>query len=748
MGRPTYWALLAAGILSLAVLYADHVAQRRAGLTARYYSTVTPSGAPVLTLAEPTISTAALRRRLARLRLDEASVTWFGYLQVDRDCLYTLETNAGDGATVEVDGRVVVDGRAEPKEFVRRGETRLTKGRHLLSVQYFQEGGDARMDLLLGCGAERLRPVRADELSTHPPSAFRVRYARSLRLGAAGVVAGWIVAALLLVIVMLARAGARALDRLRAAHAVDWWLLLPLVTGCLLFTTGITWGLPDFGTWAPDELTAAEIFEAVDYHFGPGWESRYPPLHYYVLAISSAPLLAADRLGLVDAAALLPVSGVLLAARASSVLMGLGSLWLLYLAALRLFGRQAAVAASFGVAVTTTFVYYSKVANLDVPYVFWFLLSYYFYVRLWTHARPADSYLFALSATLAVGTKDQAYSFYILSSVAVAARFAWLVRKEGASWWRATANTTMVMALSTLSALVAFALIHNWVFNWHGFVEHVRVVGGLGRAYGGMFPPTVVGQLQMLWAACVQTGSTLGWPLFALCLAGIAFEVWNGRGLRAAWLLLPGISYYVFFIAVVGYHYDRFFMPIVAILALFGGGVTAAILQGGTGLKAQRVRRVMVAACFGCSLLQAVSIDALMLTDARYDAERWMREHIGPRQVVGFGGMAEYLPRLYTVNWARIPRAEHLDSVRPDFFVANPEFYLRHAPGTTEAQLYGAVQDTSRYVRVYRYKARHWWNPLMRLKLFSDAEQDSFTNLDKINPTIEIYRRRDLHPEP
>ena len=47
----------------------------------------------------------------------------------------------------------------------------------------------------------------------------------------------------------------------------------------------------------------------------------------------------------------------------------------------RLFGRRAGTLAALTLALSAPFVYYSKTANLDVPYVCWFALALLFYLR-------------------------------------------------------------------------------------------------------------------------------------------------------------------------------------------------------------------------------------------------------------------------------------------------------------------------------------------------------------------------------
>ena len=58
--------------------------------------------------------------------------------------------------------------------------------------------------------------------------------------------------------------------------------------------------------------------------------------------------------------------------------------------------------------------------NLDVPYLFWFALSFYFYANVVKRNRPGDLYGYAVAATLAICTKDQAYGLYLLPTLHIA----------------------------------------------------------------------------------------------------------------------------------------------------------------------------------------------------------------------------------------------------------------------------------------------------------------------------------------
>ena len=50
---------------------------------------------------------------------------------------------------------------------------------------------------------------------------------------------------------------------------------------------------------------------------------------------------------------------------------------------------------------------------------------------------------------------------------------------------------------------------------------------------------------------------------------------------------------------------------------------------------------------------------------------------------------------------------------------------------------------TGPYQEVLRYKSSFRWTPLALDRRFTDRVQDPFTNLDKANPEMSVFRRRD-----
>jgi hypothetical protein len=91
------------------------------------------------------------------------------------------------------------------------------------------------------------------------------------------------------------------------------------------------------------------------------------------------------------------------------------------------------------------------------------------------------------------------------------------------------------------------------------------------------------------------------------------------------------------------------------------------------------------AACFAPALFACATVDANLLLDPRYDAERWLAEHVAPGETIEVHGLNVYLPRF--------PPQAHVVRVGPE-----PREKRNPLPGVEE------VQDTFEHATVRRPK--------------------------------------------
>ena len=510
------------------------------------------------------------------------------------------------------------------------------------------------------------------------------------------------------------------------------WAVLLLLISLGLNAWMVTWGLPSTAGWAPDEILPSAVLEAKARRFSGGWFDKYPPLHFRLLGALYSPSLGGH-----EARADVPVpqdvyDRLFLAGRALSVAMGAGVVLLVYLCALRLLDGMGALFAAALVAVMAPFVFYAKLANVDVPYLFWWLVSLFFLIRALESQRVLDYLGLGVAAALAIGTKDQAYGLYVLvGPVLVWSR---KQRHPERGWLRAIFSPELVLAVAA-GALVLQA-VYGLPGNVEGLRAHIRLITGSASQDFREFPNTVTGHAGLLVSTIQNTAFVMGVPAFLAALVGIVLA-WRRKDLRLLVLLVPAVSYYLFFMSVALYCYDRFVLPIAILLAFFAGDVLGRMARHDNWGK------TATAAVLVYGLGRAVSVDLLLARDSRFAAEDWLRNN-GSEARVALIGPAEYLPRPEGLDARSIgPARARLEKVDPELVVTNADYAERADEGSEEQVLYeGLEAGTLGYERVWSHRFRSPYMMIRSEDLADRRGQPLRSNLDKVNPEIRIYRRK------
>jgi hypothetical protein len=101
-----------------------------------------------------------------------------------------------------------------------------------------------------------------------------------------------------------------------------------------------------------------------------------------------------------------------------------------------------------------------------------------------------------------------------------------------------------------------------------------------------------------------------------------------------------------------------------------------------------------------------------------------------------------------------LPRLEWVDNIdlRSDvvstsipYVVLNGTYAQRFDASSLEGALYERIRRGSEYSLLLEYRANRIW-PLSHDPVFRDSVEDQFTNLDKVNPLIEVYKRNEHQP--
>ena len=739
MTRAVALTTLLAALLAIAA-WLDPV---REGLTGTYYANAAWLDPPALSALDPQPSNARLAEAWRGAPPPQFSVTWTGWLLAVRDGPYALATISDDGSSVFVDGQVVVDNggvRAWPRGAT--GVVPLTRGVHSIYMRYARQDGQPHVELLWARAGEPLERVPAWALTPRRVSFVSFALSAGLRRSLAAAEWLWIGA---LVLWAIALAWSR-LERITAwlAREQVWpamrWILCASLA---LNVVGIWWGLPG-GSWMADELTPAQVMDAAAQRFAHGWFDRYPPVHFYVLAIAYSPALALQWLGRIDLGTEMPYAVLAVIGRLVSVAAGAGILVAIYACGARAFGRRAGVFAAAMFSLVTPFVYYAKSANLDVPYVFWFAVSLVFYLRLLQGLALRDFAGFAACATLAICTKDQAYGLYLLTPLAVVHRLWRANREAGIARPLARALFDRRIGWAVATAVVLFAAGHNLMFNARGFADHVRFILGPASESYRDFEPTLAGRLALLRFTADITRAAWGWPMVLISGAGLVLALLTPAYRRVAvWLALPAISYYACFVNVVLYNYDRFMLPVCLVLSLFGGLAFDRWLSArGRG---QSWRAALAGLAFAITMLYASTVDLVMLRDSRYAVERWLEARVGPADVVARVFPLQYYPRLERFNHIDVTSIRELEEGAPLYFVLNADYARSEPPDSDIGRLITGLQDGHLgYSLVFRYREPvPWpWLPGAPRDLVGDRKERPISSvLRHTNPWYEVFKK-------
>jgi hypothetical protein len=210
-----------------------------------------------------------------------------------------------------------------------------------------------------------------------------------------------------------------------------------------------------------------------------------------------------------------------------------------------------------------------------------------------------------------------------------------------------------------------------------------------------------------------------------LAVLGLGLQVSRTR--NSAWVagLLPVLAIVSF---TVGFNLmalrsdDRFLLP-QAVLACIYIGIAADALAFAPWRWARMAGRAVLVVTALLALHQATAIDAALLLDPRYEAERWMQAHVAPGDGIETYGQNCFLPRFRAS--AQVTR------IGPgDLKVRNP------LPGVIERRAPFSQDRGSRFVVVNAKWAGRYLRPEIPLApghIYSQLQQADFRNADARN---------------
>ncbi|MEO6418330.1 MAG: hypothetical protein ABIP39_02920 [Polyangiaceae bacterium] len=430
---------------------------------------------------------------------------------------------------------------------------------------------------------------------------------------------------------------------------------LVLAGFALATVIGCTWGLPGSTAWVADSISPRSCgLGAVVENFIPGHFQHYPPLHMALLTIVSLPWMAAaaahvgvaniDALGL-ELIKPVYMTGIEASARLVAGLMALGIVWNTMRLWTRISTERAGIAAGVIVATNAAFVFYAHTGNLEVPYLFWITWALVEIDRVATgEARERQVLLLAVAATL---TKDQAAGALLFPIPLYLMLVPWLTRR--------TPIVRKSLVIAGLTAIVAYGFGSGAFVNPSGFEKRVHMMLGPAAHTWAAYPKTMDGNLALARDTLKATTEFTSWPIALAAAIGLGLVLGSRQGLARWRALLPMIaasSFYVFFNYSARRTDTRFLLP--ESMLFFPYAAIAFDRAWTWRPSTERLVALLGVLALVPAVIGVASMDATLLADPRYEAERFLAALPQTTKLEIYGGPI-FLPRI----------PEHLKAVRP-----------------------------------------------------------------------------------
>ena len=407
----------------------------------------------------------------------------------------------------------------------------------------------------------------------------------------------------------------------------------------LLYLVGIGWGLPSHISAVTDTIAPYDTLSFFGNYSNSQAASRYPAAQYLILSFVYAIILAFGKLtGMIGSfASKFPygmkspenfISGMIAIARIVTVAMSiivLISLRKLKHESLSNFGNIVAV---FILGLSGTFTYYARAENVDIPMLCWWAIS---QASLWAYIffdenKKKNLLIAGVAAGLAIATKDAA-AVLVLAAGLIVIFFGVSRIKDAAQFAAASLLTYFAIAV----------LPQPW--RW---IEHVKLNNPSGGriARFAQFDNSFSGQIALLNKTFLELVSIVSPAGIALALAGVIALMFHRQHRVLVFLILPGLCYYLIFVANIHFVYERFLLPIAFSTAILAGFGATFLLN-----NFRRTGQTMIALC----LLWQISFGYLPVTYAQvFDVKRTLnktiRDEVPAGEAVMWIGDRTYIP--------------------------------------------------------------------------------------------------------
>jgi hypothetical protein len=346
------------------------------------------------------------------------------------------------------------------------------------------------------------------------------------------------------------------------------------------------------------------------------------------------------------------ISTLIILSRIIVAIMGVGTVIATFLTTRQIFeDNTAAIFSALALTCSMLFVFYCHLGNLDVPATFWFAWCCYWAVKAVLTGKRRHFILLGLFCSLTICTKEPLLGFVVGLGLAIWLAMGALTRQAGGSWKKAIFSVfTANVIVSALIAVLCFALLSGLLTHPDVFFKRMdwwfKVgVGEYNKGFTG-YGPFLLQTVKTLWLS-------IGFPLTLAAAVSAVYCAVRYRW-KSVFGIIPLLVFYVLIILRTRLCIPRYFIPgFVGLTMLIGKGCSDL-------LAAKKIPKIIAIAViillFAPSILYCVALDAELLTDSRYRAEKWFVENVDKNAHIATLSGIDRAPRLHMHGFSRFEK--------------------------------------------------------------------------------------------
>jgi hypothetical protein len=319
-------------------------------------------------------------------------------------------------------------------------------------------------------------------------------------------------------------------------------------------------------------------------------------------------------------------SAFYLIGRATAAVVAVINIYLVYRITLSSYSARAAI---YAAAIFSVNILHAKLAHfiaVDIPMTCLATGALIFALKIAADGNERDYYWAALLTALATTTKLPAVLLFVPLMVAHTLN----VRERTGSILQVF-HSRIVWQAAGVFLVVYLVLTPGVIVNFSEFLAHFGEFDSSEQA-ASLDPASALpagGMNRFAYYLDVMI-SSMTWPLFTICLAGVALGVWKREKTDLVLISFAVVFYLVMAISSDEHHFfPRYVLPVFPIMAILGGRVLHDFMSYLPGNKA---RVVVVMLFIGLSVLPISQIveDNIEITrkDTRAIAKEWIDDNI------------------------------------------------------------------------------------------------------------------------